>query len=185
MSSGLPRLLAGAATLAAAMLSFPTAAAACSCAPSGPPCQAYFSTDAVFVATVQSITTRERPAGDRPFERRLVRLAIDGPSRGVTGTSVDVWTGTGGGDCGFGFKEGLRYVVYAYRQADGTLSTGICSRTALSAAGSFKIRAFDRLTYIVQADVTIPRPPSRQARGSVTVRMSADTAPVRIVLDRR
>ena len=127
MSSGLPRLLAAAATLAAAILSFPTAADACSCAPGGPPCQAYFSADAVFVGTVQSIELRTRGIADRDFERRLLRLAIDGPSHGLKGTSVDAWTGSGRGDCGFAFKQGERYVVYA-RGGDGADHTGCRAR---------------------------------------------------------
>lgn len=31
-------------------------ASACSCQPSGPPCQNYFQSDAVFIGTVRSIT---------------------------------------------------------------------------------------------------------------------------------
>ncbi|HEV7797917.1 MAG TPA: carboxypeptidase-like regulatory domain-containing protein, partial [Pyrinomonadaceae bacterium] len=39
-------------------------------------------------------------------------------------------TGRGGGDCGFGFVIGQRYLVYAYRSAKSDrLTTGICSRT--------------------------------------------------------
>ena len=132
MTRRLPRLLAAAATLATSILAAPTTATACSCVPSGPPCQAYFDSGAVFVGTVQSITIRKRAVvDDRAFDHKYVRLAIDGPSRGVQGSSIEIWTGMGGGDCGFDFKEGQRYVVYAWRHPDGTLSAGICSRTRL------------------------------------------------------
>jgi hypothetical protein len=44
----------------------------------------------------------------------------------------------GGGDCGYDFKQGERYFVYAYRnQGDGKLGAGICGRTRpLSKAGA-------------------------------------------------
>ncbi len=41
-------------------------------------------------------------------------------------------TGRGGGDCGYDFKVGKKYLVYAIREDN--LSTGICSRTALAEA---------------------------------------------------
>jgi hypothetical protein len=40
-----------------------------------------------------------------------------------------VFTGLGDADCGYGFRLGGQYLVYAYRQKDGSLYTGICSRT--------------------------------------------------------
>jgi hypothetical protein len=106
-------------------------ALACSCMQSGPPCQAYFTSDAVFVGTVQGISIKKvpEPAIDRDIDRKFVRFAIDGMTRGVQGPQVELWTGMGGGDCGFDFKQGERYVVYASRHPDGALSTGICSRT--------------------------------------------------------
>ena len=35
----------------------------------------------------------------------------------------------GGGDCGYPFQRGEKYVVYARKNTDGTLVTNICSRT--------------------------------------------------------
>ena len=102
---------------------------------SGPLCQAYFQSDAVLVGTVRSVTERNvtlEGDEDRPVDRRFVHLTIERIGRGVQGGEVDVWTGLGGGDCAFDFKPGQRYVVYASRHKDGTLSTGICSRTRLA-----------------------------------------------------
>jgi hypothetical protein len=113
------------------------AAFACSCMSSGPPCQAYFQSDAVFVGTVEAMTIRQTPLDglpDRLVDRRVVHVAIERAARGVTGAAVDLWTGMGGGDCGFDFKVGERYVIYASRHPDGSLSTGICSRTRLLTA---------------------------------------------------
>ncbi|HEY7403202.1 MAG TPA: hypothetical protein VIB39_06750 [Candidatus Angelobacter sp.] len=41
-----------------------------------------------------------------------------------------VETGLGGGDCGFPFEQGESYLVFAWKESDGALSTGICSGTA-------------------------------------------------------
>jgi hypothetical protein len=113
------------------LAALPREAAACSCMPSGPPCQAYFQSDAVFVGTVRSIELRKTKleAVDFPVDRRVVHLTVERTARGVQGADVDVVTGTGGGDCGYDFKVGERYVVYAHRGQDGSLGTGICSRT--------------------------------------------------------
>jgi hypothetical protein len=128
-------LIAGAAI---AIVSSPRGASACSCMPGGPPCQAYFETDAVFTGTVTAIAIRKMPIEaipDQLFDRRFVQISIERIGKGVQGAGVEVRTGTGGGDCGFDFKVGQRYVVYASRGKDGSLTTGICSRTrALSDA---------------------------------------------------
>lgn len=47
--------------------------------------------------------------------------------KGEIGKKVKVTTGRGGGDCGFEFKVGEEYLVYAYGEDD--LSANICSRT--------------------------------------------------------
>lgn len=106
---------------------------ACSCAfGGGAPCQEFWRVDAVFAGTVvgsRHITVSE---GEFKHEMRLVRLTVDQPLRGMTATDVEVLTGLGGGDCGYGFKIGQRYLVYAYREEkDHRLSTSICSRTRL------------------------------------------------------
>jgi hypothetical protein len=42
---------------------------------------------------------------------------------------IEIVTGLGGGDCGYPFQAGSDYFVYAYKNAEGQLETGICSRT--------------------------------------------------------
>lgn len=49
--------------------------------------------------------------------------------RGAGQNSIVITTGVGGGDCGFGFEVGKQYLVYAYIDDLGQLSTGICSGT--------------------------------------------------------
>jgi hypothetical protein len=108
------RLFGTGAALALVLIA-PRAASACSCEPSGPPCQAYFNSDAVFVATVRSIEVREVADDgiERMTRRKLVRFSIERAARGVQGSEIEVWTGMFEGDCGYGFKIGRRYVVYA------------------------------------------------------------------------
>ena len=95
---------------------------ACSCLPSGPPCQNLFQSDAVFVGTVTGIRPMRTPETERlVLESRIVAFNVEKGIRGINGSAVDVRTGSGGGDCGFDFKIGERYVVYAYRHPDGWL----------------------------------------------------------------
>jgi len=108
---------------------FPGRADACSCMPSGPPCQSLFQVDAVFAGTVKTISQIEGTS-DSPFPRLLVVFAMERAYRGVQGTTAEVVTGRGGGDCGYEFRQGERYLVYAYRNSSNSrLTTGICSRT--------------------------------------------------------
>jgi len=103
-------------------------AVACSCAGPGAPCQAYGKASAVFVGTVIDSRVIKVKRGNYDIQTRVVRLTIDSPFRGVEGAEVEVQTGLGGGDCGFGFVQTQQYLVYAYEH-EGKLSTGICTRT--------------------------------------------------------
>jgi len=40
---------------------------------------------------------------------------------------IEIVTGLGGGDCGYPFQAGIDYFVYAFKNAEGRLETGICS----------------------------------------------------------
>jgi hypothetical protein len=67
---------------------------------------------------------------DEDVPTMLVTFDVTRSYRGVEGPRVDVETGLGGGDCGFGFDIGRQYLVYADRGESGQLSTGICDATA-------------------------------------------------------
>jgi len=105
-------------------------ARACSCAGESAPCQEYWEATAVFIGTViegKLVTVKE---GDFEHQTRAVRLSIDEAFRGVEGAEVEVLTGLGGGDCGFGFRRAQQFLVYAYRsESDQKLHTNICTRT--------------------------------------------------------
>ena len=117
-------------------------ARACTCVGPNPPCQATWQSDAVFVARVLSIEDAP-PSVEQgvPWPQIRVRLRVAEAFRGVTVGEVDVFTGRGGGDCGYAFVAGVDYLVYAYRHpANGGLRTGICSRTRLLSEAAEDLR---------------------------------------------
>jgi hypothetical protein len=132
---------------------------ACSCAMSGPPCQAAWSTDVVFAGVVRSIESVDHPDLGGPYQARRVRFDVDRGFRGIASAVADVGTGTGGGDCGYRFEVGKRYLVYAWRSPDGRLTTGICSRTRPIEA------AQDDLKYLASIP---PASPGARVYGRVT-----------------
>jgi len=148
------RLRVGLTVLFLAMFGPIPEAWACSCASSGPPCQAAFQVDAIFAGRVQSISPL--PDDDlpplRPGEARIPRtvrvdfVAVQG-FRGLEAATVSVLTAGSGPACGYTFKKGERYLVYAKRQPDGKeLVTGICSRTRLLAEADEDLRFLQSLS---------------------------------------
>lgn len=114
------------------MLFASSRAFACDCAGTRPSCQEYWEVTAVFSGTVIESRTVTVSEGTYSHEMRAVRLSIDQPFRGIEGAEVEVLTGLGGDDCGFGFRQTQQYLVYAYRsERDQKLYTSICTRTQL------------------------------------------------------
>jgi|SRR5581483_2378857 len=110
---------------------------ACSCSASGPPCQAYWRSDAIFAGTPISSSqiSIDEEGHKRPM--RLFRLRVDEPFRGVTGQEIDIITGFGGGDCGYEFEKGKKYLVYGYTDPKQHYTyAGLCSRTRPMAEAS-------------------------------------------------
>jgi hypothetical protein len=60
-----------------------------------------------------------------------VSFQVSRAYRGAPQKHLKLKTGLGGGDCGFDFEVGKRYLVYASTDDAGQLSTGICTGTAL------------------------------------------------------
>src|SRR4051794_27055625 len=116
--------------LSAAVLTSAAPAEACSCVAPGPACEAYWQASAVFVGRVTSISPAQAPQGRAQFLRsRRVALEVAEPFARVAGRTIEVLTGSGGGDCGFPFKEGTAYLVYASPGESGALLVSACSRT--------------------------------------------------------
>jgi 5-hydroxyisourate hydrolase-like protein (transthyretin family) len=106
-------------------------AAACSCMFGGAaPCSEYWKTDTIFEGMVIGESKVKVVEGSFKFEKRLVRFELVESFRGAQSAQPEVITGWGGGDCGYAFKRGETYLVYAYRdEKDNRLYTSICSRT--------------------------------------------------------
>lgn len=113
------------------LLVFADESNACSCAGDPMPCESYWKASAVFLGTVTNSTTTKTNSkpGEYDFNNRVFRFTIDKGFRGVQGKEVEIRTGYGGGDCGYGFEIGRQYLVYAYQDDSSRLVTGICSRT--------------------------------------------------------
>jgi hypothetical protein len=106
------------AAFALILLGIPLPASACSCLSSGSPCQDYESSEVVAVGLVTAIT---EDTVDIMIEgvrhgaavRRWVRLLVQQPLKGTSTSELTVVTGGGGGDCGYPFEIGNRYLVYS------------------------------------------------------------------------
>ena len=110
-------------------------AEACACLASGPACEAVWQADAVFDATVSTITPvvgKREVAGQMvSIEEKRVRLAVRQSWRGDAPRTAEVLTSASAADCGVDFKPGQRYLVFAQRRAsDRQLFVSVCSLTA-------------------------------------------------------
>jgi hypothetical protein len=97
---------------------------ACECV-SMPPCYKYWAADAVFTGVVTSVTY----TADQKLSHTT--LVVERGFRGASGQVVI--TGQALSSCHYSFTVGQRYVVYARRSADGTLTTDYCSGNKLLA----------------------------------------------------
>ena len=180
------RKLLAAVLVAAALAAGARPAQACSCVDVGPPCQGAWSVDAVFIATIASIETRETPVDSVSWEMRRVRLRVSRVFRGdVQPGPAEVLTGAGGGDCGYEFAVGGTYVVYAHRQR-GLLTTNICTLTKPLAQASRDLAYLESLGAMAHDEaprVTVkvvlvddgPHP-TRQPASGVRVVLAGDQA---------
>ena len=94
-------------------------ARACSCAPPPPPAKALAQALAVFSGKV----TRLAP------NRTLVWLDVTRIWKGVKDRQILVSTASHEAACGFPFRVGETYLVYATGENGPMLRTGLCSRT--------------------------------------------------------
>ena len=107
------------------------AAHACTCISAPTPCEGFGWSSAVFAGTATSVRTIDMPKeGDvsQIGYRTLYRFSVDQSYLGVEGTEIEILTGMGSSDCGYEFKIGKRYLVYARRAGD-RLITSSCTRT--------------------------------------------------------
>ena len=119
-------LVAGLAAALLALLAMAEPVHACICAPSGSPADALERADAVFAGKVTSIkfkgTSPYRMSTADPVE---VEFRVSRVWKGPLRETHTVETENSGISCGYQFKKGQTYIVYA---TDGY--TGMCTRTA-------------------------------------------------------
>ena len=158
----LTRLLIGLALLVVPF-ALPTPVSACSCMLPGSPAEAFRDFEAVFSGEVTSVVARHSPVialldrillrlnlrpssyFSNPYWGNEVTFTVHQAWKGVSATEVTIYTGSGGGDCGYLFIPGKEYLVYAYEWRDQTtigLGASICSRTAEV------VHATEDLTYL-------------------------------------
>lgn len=110
----------------------PEACLACSCLPPGSPTEERDKYAAVFRGRVTAVSQEQTARG---FRVQRVTFEVDRAWKGPVTSTMTVYTGAGGGDCGYNFQQGADYLVYASQsQSDEFLpanafATGICSRT--------------------------------------------------------
>ncbi|WP_420128697.1 hypothetical protein [Longimicrobium sp.] len=107
----------------------PCEAAFCKCAAPADVPAAVAASDAVFTGRVLSVRDTTIAVGEHAWPVRRVTLRADRAWKGVESRLVVVLTGMGGGDCGFAFRRGESYLVYAHENG-GVLRAGMCGRTA-------------------------------------------------------
>lgn len=125
--------LAALALLVLALACAPEARA-CSCMGERPACEALGGSTAVFVGRVvgaaEQKTVKDAAGADVTLDVGAIHFAVEEAFSGVkAGARVTVHSGTGGGDCGYWFRRGERYVVYAGGDLKARLHTSVCTRT--------------------------------------------------------
>ena len=107
----------------------PSIAESCTCAPVNPPCAAYWGAAVIFRGRVDGI--ERAPAGSPdPMASIAVTFSVLESLRGLPSPgAVRIKTPGAASACGYRFRVGREYVVYASRAADGALTTTTCSRT--------------------------------------------------------
>src|SRR5262245_49165055 len=113
----------------AAIASAPEPAAGCSCLPP-PPRRALAAADAVFIGTAVNRTPVPwRVTDGHTWDGYAVEFAVTEWLKGDGDRRAVVVTGEGRGDCGVPFEVGQAYLVFAYLDDAGRLSTNICTGT--------------------------------------------------------
>jgi len=121
-------------TLASLCFVISISAFACNCAVSATPCEYYafhhgrptFVGVAVSEATVSDVIVRGNRSVPRTVQKTQFR--VEEPFEDIPAEFVDVYGS--GTTCDYHFRAGARYLVYGFRESDGKIRTGKCTRTA-------------------------------------------------------
>lgn len=86
-------------------------------------CSSYWYSEAVFIGLAEKVTIENY--------RMTVKFSVEKTIRGVAEKTVEVFTSASSASCGYPFKEGERYFVYARKGSDGRLGESLCGPTTL------------------------------------------------------
>lgn len=122
-------------------------AQACSCVSGSSACRTRLNQDHMIFGTVLRVRVvgneHTLPDGQKLFGggRRIFTVSVVEDFGGThrAGDEIEVETGMGGGDCGYDFQLGQRYLIDAYAH-DGKLSAGICGHTYPEGAAAVVLR---------------------------------------------
>src|SRR5262245_40038398 len=91
---------------------------ACTCSVVPKPCEEFNHADTVFFGQVTGVQTVMKEHRGGQYYARQFRFAVERIYKGGETRELEIATGGGGGDCGWPFEEGTRYLVYAFRNGD-------------------------------------------------------------------
>lgn len=109
--------------------SFPSITNACSCAELPSVEEEFERSQAVFSGEVVDVREKRSIKG---YQTKSVLFEVTNTWKGVKQSQIIITTGQGVGDCGFDFKEGQEYLVYANESTmygEKSLTSTICDRT--------------------------------------------------------
>lgn len=105
---------------------------ACTCVGSQPVTQSLAQAMAVFsgkVVEIKRVKRESKPGQQINLRNVEVVFAVNTLWKGANQKVISVFTSSQSTACGYGFKEGRTYLVYAHGDAHEKLSTSICTRT--------------------------------------------------------
>ncbi|MGO4538334.1 hypothetical protein [Paenibacillus sp. 2TAB19] len=123
-------MLVAAMLVSGGLLSAPQMTYACSCAEIGDVRAASDRNDAVFEGTAVSVKQSGLPLFQSSADAVKTNFHVNEVWKGLVTSNIAVVSANGSDSCGFEFKSGQRYVVYA-RDTGKSLEVSLCSRTAL------------------------------------------------------
>ena len=86
-------------------------------------CGYYWYSEAVFIGLAEKASIENG--------QMRVSFSVEKPIRGISGKTVEVFTSASEASCGYPFKEGEQYFVYARKGSDGKLGEFLCGSTTL------------------------------------------------------
>jgi hypothetical protein len=91
-----------------------------------------------------------------------IRFEIERVWKGPEYSELEIFTGKGGGDCGYKFAVGETYLVYAFGPNELRLGTNICQRTKTVAAARVDLRYLGKPRFVTRAKFHQPPSTTRQ-----------------------